>query len=218
MRTWLAICILAVSAVAGAIARADAAGSVTFKWSATPIVTMALTPNYALGFGTVPAVFGAQPSPVPGPGSCFQGCAVDFGPVLAGDDYLYKYATHLNVTTNDAAGFDVYGEGAADFTNQADGSTYTLSQTLYYLPSTSGSTSDLNTGYSPSLPFYKTAGAVSGGGPGTPPTITYTTYPLPTYSSSAASADYYIDYQLKVPSAATNGPYYVWIVYTVVAK
>ena len=112
---------------------------------------------------------------------------------------------------------NVYGEGAADFTNTGDGSTQSLNQALYYLPSSASG--DTNTGFSPSLPFYQTTGTVSGNSFGTAPSITYATYPSPmAQTTSAATADLYYDYQLHVPGAATGGQYYVWIVYTVVAK
>ncbi|MHB8147646.1 MAG: hypothetical protein ACYDGM_10365, partial [Vulcanimicrobiaceae bacterium] len=96
-------------------------------------------------------------------------------------------------------------------------STQALNQTLYYLNSTSGSPADSNTGFSPGLPFYKTAGTVTGNGQFTTPSIAYTTYPAPIAADAAAIGDFYYDYQMKVPSTATNGLYYVWIVYTVVA-
>ena len=220
MRAWigsLAIAILIAAAAWCPATASSATSSVTLKWYGQAVVKFSLTPNYASGYGTVKAVFGTQPTPAPGPDACLAGCAVDFGGVMGGIDYLYKYAAHLNIQTNDVSGVNVYGEGAADFTNTGDGSTQVLNQTLYYLPSVASG--DTNTGFSPSLPFYQTAGSVSGNSFGTAPTITYATYPSPmAQTSSAATADLYYDYQLKVPGAATGGQYYVWIVYTVVAK
>src|SRR5579862_9010232 len=68
--------------------------SATVKWSTQAIVHMSLTPNYFTGFGQVKAVFGAQPTPTHGPnaGPGVGAGDVDFGNILAGDDYLYKYA------------------------------------------------------------------------------------------------------------------------------
>lgn len=220
MRTWFGFSILVALLAGAAVSRsyAQSTATVTANWSATPVVKFVLTPNYASGFGTVKAVFGTQPAPAPGGGACLDGCAIDFGNVLSGTDYLYKYAAHLNVQTNDANGVNVYGEGAADFYNQTDGTAVTLDQALYYLTSTSGG-SDPNTGFSASLPFYRTSGSVSGNSFATAPTIAYTTYPAPLASTASSStADLYYDYQLKVPAMATSGAYYVWIVYTVVAK
>lgn len=223
--------VLAVIVAIATLAPASAStnGSATVKWYATDVVDMSLTPNYATGYGTVKAVFGTQPTPAPGGAACYQSCAVDFGPVLGGTDYLYKYAAHINVQTNDPSGFTLYGEGAADFYNNTDGTSQFLNQSVYYLPSTSGGT-DSNTGFSASLPFYKTSstsvtqGSLALGSPGT---ISYTSCTRANSSgcpssyiasSASAIADLYYDYQLKVPSAATGGTYYVWIVYTVVAK
>ena len=193
-------------------------GNVAANWYAQAYAKVALTPNYSSGYGTVLATFGTQPNPSPGPGACLQGCAIDFGTVLAGDDYLYKFAAHVNIQTNDIDGVNLYGEGAADFFNQNDSTTLPLNTAVYYLPSTSGG-SDSNTGFSPAFPFYKTAGTVTNNSFGTAPTITYASYPAPMASTvNANTTDLYYDYQLKIPVTATSGSYYVWIVYTVVPK
>ncbi|HEY9181257.1 MAG TPA: hypothetical protein VIO32_11100 [Candidatus Baltobacteraceae bacterium] len=218
MRTWFGTAIL-VALLAGEAAPSSAqtAPTIDTNWNTTPVVKLVLTPNYTSGYGPVKAIFGAQPTPAPAGGACLQGCAIDFGTVLAGTDYLYKYAAHLNIKTNDGNGVNVYGEGAADFYNQNDATSQSLSTTLYYLPSVLSG--DTNTGFSASLPFYKTSGTVSGNSFATAPTITYATYPSPmTATSSANTSDLYYDYQLKVPPAATTGAYYVWVVYTVVPK
>jgi hypothetical protein len=213
----------AIAAMALAVAllprAADATvktGVTTVKWYSQARVNVTLTPNYYPGYGSVKATFGAQPAPTTGPDSAAG--AVDFGPVLSGAQYIYKYAVHVNVQTTSSAGFDLYGEGAADFYNQADGSSQTLSSTLFYVPSTSGSPADSNTGFSPGYPFYRTAGMVTGGSFSVPPTIAYTTYPAPIASTSAENQDFYYDYELKVPPAATAGAYFVWVVYTVMAQ
>jgi hypothetical protein len=193
-------------------------GNVGTNWYAQAFAKIALTPNYSSGFGPILATFGTAPSPSPQSGACLQGCAVDFGTVIAGDDYLYKFATHINIQTNDVNGVNLYGEGAADFFNQNDSSTLPLNTTVYYLPSTSGG-ADANTGFSPAFPFYKTAGTVSGNSFSTAPSITYTAFPAPIAATmSAVTSDLYYDYQLKIPVTATTGAYYVWIVYTVVPK
>lgn len=220
MRAWigsLTIAILIALSVSPAAA-SSSNGSVTVKWYEQAVVKFALTPNYSSGYGTVKAAFGAQPAPAPGSGACLQGCAIDFGNVLAGSDYLYKYAAHLNIQTNDVNGVNIYGEGAADFYNQNDASSVSLNQAVYYLASTSGGT-DSNTGFSAAYPFYRTSAAVSGNTYGTAPTVTYSTYPAPiAFTSSSAASDFYYDYQMKVPPTATTGAYFVWIVYTVVPK
>ncbi|MHB8148417.1 MAG: hypothetical protein ACYDGM_14305, partial [Vulcanimicrobiaceae bacterium] len=153
---------MAAAAALGPAGAAAPSGPVSIKWHAQAIVNVTLTSNYASGYGAVKAVFGTQPAPTHGPDATGPGTPVDFGSVLAGSTYLYKYAAHVNVVTNSSTGFDLYGEGAADFFNTADSSTQALNQTLYYLNSTSGSPADSNTGFSPGLPFYKTAGTVTG--------------------------------------------------------
>lgn len=199
-------------------------GTITEKWMASALVKIALTPNYNAGFGQVPATIGTQPAPTHGPDASLNGGSVDFGNVLAGKNYIYKYAAHLNVQSNSPTGVYVYGEGAADFVcnsncNSSGGggiTTIPLNEAIYYL--TSVASGDTNTGFSASTPFFKTGGMVTNNSYGTTPTITYTTYPAPIAQSSIANSDFYWDYQMKVPINAANGNYYVWIVYTVVAK
>ncbi len=218
LRAWWTTFIFVAAAAIATIAPAGAqsTGSAVVKWYTSAVVQIALTPNYANGYGTVKAVFGTQPTPSPGTGACLSGCAVDFGMVQAGVQYLYKYAAHLNVTTNDTAGFNVYAEGAANFTDGA-GNAMTLNQALYYVPSVASG--DTNNGFSAGYPFQVTSGTTSGPpNPSTPPTIAYMTYPAAVYSSTTQNGDVYQDYEMKVPPSANASNYYVWIVYTVVAK
>ena len=221
MRAWIGSIAIATAAILAVTLPAEASsatGNVTVQWYAQAVVKMALTPNYASGCGTVKAVFGSQPAPAAPPQGCMAGGPIDFGGILAGTNYLYKYASHLSTQTNDVNGLNIYGEGAADFLNTADGTSTPLNQALYYLTSTSGG-ADTNTGFSPSFPFYRTTNAVAGNSFSTTPTISYTSYPSPIASTMTGGiSDLYYDYQLKVPPLATNGQYYVWIVYTVVPK
>jgi hypothetical protein len=195
-------------------------GTTKVEWHVTPTVNVVLTPNYYTGYGAVPAEFGTQPTPTHGPGATAVGQGtVDFGTTLAGKTYLYKYAAQLTVTSNDSSGFLVYGEATAALVNSTDGTTYPVSQALFYLPS--GATSDSNNGFSPALPFQTTTNSVSGGNndvANEPPSISYSAYPNPIALSSTEDGDFYYDYEFKVPSTATNGNYYVWIVYTVVGQ
>jgi hypothetical protein len=198
-----------------------ATGSVNAQWRVLPTVNVVLTPNYYTGYGSVQAVFGTQPAPTHGPGATGVGAGtVDFGTAIAGTTYLYKYAAHLAVTTNDGSGFVVYGEAATQLLNNSDGSAYSINSALYYL--NSGATSDSNTGFSPALPFQQATGAVSGGGDsvGTPASIAYSGNPAssPLATSTSETGNYYYDYEFKVPFNATNGNYYVWIVYTVIGQ
>jgi hypothetical protein len=221
MGGWLlAAALFAVAlALAGPRALAATTGPVVVKWATAAHVAIIITPNYVNGFGQVVATIGTQPAPTHGPNAVLGGGTVDFGNIEAGKNYLYKYATHLNVASNDANGVDVYGEGAAAFTNNTDHSTVPVSQAVYFLNSTSGSPADPNTGYSPGTPFQQTGGMVAGGGyAGPPATITYGAYPSPIAQSMVENADFYWDFQLKPPPTATSGQYFIWIVYTVVAK
>lgn len=214
MRTWLTAFLVWTAALAAAVVPAHAAssGNAVVQWYTSAIVQVSLTPNYTTGYGTVKAVFGTQPTPAPGSSACLSGCSVDFGTVQAGSQYLYKYAAHLNVQSNDTAGFNVYGEGAADFSD-GSGNTMPLGQTLFYVPSSASG--DTNNGFTAGYPFSVTSGTV---GAGTPPTISYTVYPSPIYSSATSNGDVYQDYEMKVPATANPSTYYVWIVYTVVAR
>ena len=208
---WMALA-LASASLAPAVA-ATTNGPVPVQWFANKIVKFNLTPNYASGFGTIKATFGVPPPPAPGPNALFQSGSVDFGTVQQGNDYLYRYAAHVNVQTN-APGFSLYAEGTADFTGTGanTGNSLPLGQTIYWLSSTSGG-GDSNSGYSPSVAFQKTA---VGGTSYNNPVIPYGAYPAPALVSSSASADYYFDYQLKLPPTASLGTYYVYVVYTVV--
>jgi hypothetical protein len=196
---------------------------VNIDWNTQALIKITLTPNYTSGFGQVPAVIGTQPAPTHGPNATLGGGSIDFGSVEAGKNYLYKYAAHLNVVSNAATGVNVYGEGAADFSLDSGGGSIPIADTLYYLTSTSGSPADPNTGFSPSVAFQKTGGVVSGGTyTSSSASISYCNpgcvYPSPIATSSTEDADFYWDYQLKVPATAATGDYFVWIVYTVVAK
>lgn len=214
---------LALTANPRALA-ANPTAPITVKWKTQAFVSIKLFVNYATGYGQVPAVIGTQPAPTHGPdANCANatptaGCSVDFGKVVTGENYLYKYAVHLNVVSTSATGVDVYGEGAADFFNTADSSSLPISASVYWLNSTSGSPIDTNTGFSAATPFLKTGGMVTNNGQFTIPSIAYMTYPAPISQSSVANSDFYYDYQLKIPATATSGLYYVWIVYTVVGK
>jgi len=59
---------------------------------------------------------------------------------------------------------------------------------------------------------------VSNNGQFTTPSITYTSFPAPIGTSSTPNGDFFYDYVLSVPPAATNGLYFVWVVYTVVPQ
>jgi hypothetical protein len=213
--------IFAATAMMLVFSPADAlapSGNINVEWHQFPVISFTLIPNYVTpGYGAVLATFGTQPAPTHGPGAP---ATVDFGTTIGGDTYLYKYAAHIKVTTNDPSGFLVYGEAAVSLTNNSNGQVYP-GQYLYYLPS--GASSDSNTGFTPGLPFYVTSGSVSGStadAVGTGPQIAYTIYPNPIAQSPVANNDFYYDYQFKAPNVAAGagGNFYLWIVYTVVGE
>ncbi|HTU80481.1 MAG TPA: hypothetical protein VMF61_00035 [Candidatus Acidoferrales bacterium] len=220
-RVWFVVAALIAAAFAIAKPHPSVAAvnsTVNVKWNTEAIVTMTLTPNYYTGFGQVPAKIGTQPAPTHGPNAVAGGGSVDFGDVLAGTNYLYKYAVQLNVSSTDSNGVNLYGEGAADFFNQTNSTTIPISSAVYWLTSTSGTPADTNTGFSAAVPFQKTAGMVSGGSFSVPATIAYTVYPSPIQSTAGGNANFYFDYQLHVPPTAAQGDYFVWIVYTAIGK
>ncbi len=194
-----------------------APSNVTTKWNAQPIIKLSLTPNYASGYGAIKAVIGTQPSPTHGPNA--TGVAqgdVDFGTVSSGTSYIYHFAAHVNVTSNDPNGFSLFGQGAADFQQTSGSGTMSTSQTLYYVSSTSGGT-DSNTGFTSGIPFSNASSGVSAFSYSVAPTIS-PPYGSPIATSMTANNDFYYDYELKVPATATTGLYYMWVVYTAVAR
>lgn len=193
---------------------APAASNVTIEWHGQMLVSMTVTPNYTAGYGAILSKFGGGvQTPLAGPGAP---AAVDFGSVLSGDSYLYKFAAHVNVSTNDPGGFNLYGEGTADFIAVSTGGNAPLSSTLFYVNSVP-SGNDTNNGFNaPAYPFAKTAAPVT---PGTPPTINYGgAYPTPISTSNTPFADFYEDYLLKVPPTSIAASYAIWVVYTVVPQ
>lgn len=209
---WMVVA-FAIASLTPAAAQSVSNQNINVKWYAAYVVHFTLTPNYAAGFGTILATFGPPGTPAPGPNASFQGGSVDFGTVKQGNSYLYRYAAHVNVTSN-APGLNVYAEGTADFTGTGSnaGNSLPINQTIYYLQSTTGG-GDPNTGFSPSTPFLKTTQT---GASYNNPNITYTSYPAPAYVAGSGNVDYYFDYQLKLPSNASLGAYYVYVAYTVV--
>lgn len=191
--------------------------NVTTKWNTQAVIKLSLTPNYATGYGAVKAVIGTQPAPTHGPDATGVGLGdVDFGTVASGTSYIYKFAAHVNVTSNDPSGFSLFGQGAADFQQTAGSGTMSTSQTLYYVNSVPSGT-DANTGFSSGIPFSNAVSGVSAFSYTLAPTIA-PPYGMPIATSITANNDFYYDYELKVPPTATTGLYYLWVVYTAVAR
>ena len=64
--------------------------------------SLALTPNFNVGFGPVPSVAAGNrlPSPAPGPNATLDGGNIDFGTVSPGLDYYYRYGMELAISAS----------------------------------------------------------------------------------------------------------------------
>jgi hypothetical protein len=198
-----------------AFAAAQTDGSAQLKYKINATVHASVVPNYQTGFGPSSANSGQGSGSTPAPGSSavLDGGNVDFGTVVVGYSYLYKYAAQVSVTTNDSAGFIVYGEGATDL-NSSSG-TFPLANTLFWLPSNS-SNNDFTS--ATSFESTTTGTAVSGGAGG----ITYSGAPPASAmiwsspTSGTQSRGY--DYELRLSSALPTSTFNVYIVYTVIGN
>ncbi|HEY0614451.1 MAG TPA: hypothetical protein VGC96_07410 [Candidatus Elarobacter sp.] len=200
-------------------ARAAFTGSAQLNYKILPTVKAQVIPNYASGFGPTGGM-GSGATPAPGPGAVLNGGTVDFGNVIVGFQYLYKYAAQISVQTNDSAGFVVYGEGATDFNGSAPvpaPPTLPIFQTLYWLQSNVS-----NTPFSPASSFNKTNGSAIGGGAGgidysgvggvpSPMSVVWS-------SHTAGNLVQGYDYQLRLSGAVPTSQFNVYIVYTVIGN
>ncbi|HTW83018.1 MAG TPA: hypothetical protein VMD91_02985 [Candidatus Sulfotelmatobacter sp.] len=199
------------------LARAATVGSAQLDYKVLPYVHASVTPNYASGFGVAGIStngLGSGTTPANGSTAVLDGGQVDFGNVVVGYNYLYKYAAQVNVNTNDPSGFIVYAEGATDlFTPSA--STSPLFQTLFWLPSSSG-----NTAFSSATSFNKTAGTPIGvngvngityGGAPSSASVVWT-------SGASGSLSQGFDYELRPNGSMAISQFNVYIVYTVIGN
>lgn len=213
--TALALAMLCASAAAPAYAATPSSNDgVVVKYKTTPVLTLAVTPNYASGYGAYRAQLGTGTTSTVQTGSLAPG-AIDFGSVYQGAVYLYKYAAHVQIKGNTA--YSLYGEGSADLTGYsgaATGQTMSLAQSLFWLTSTSGGT-DPNTGFSPATAFMPTT--VAGSSYDNPTISPYTPSSSPVYTSTG-SGDLYYDFQLHLPATVSTGSYSVYVVYTAVPQ
>ena len=210
---------LLLTAATTALASAASLGSAQIKYKINPTVRAQVIPNYASGFGPIGGL-GSGSTPAVGAGAVLGGGTVDFGNVVVGYQYLYKYAAQLSVQTNDAAGFIVYGEGATDLNGSnpvPTPATFPLAQTLFWLIS-----SGTNSPFSPAHTFNRTSGAAIAGGAGgidysgvggSPP-------PLAMIWSNATSGNVSqgYDYQLRLSGTIPASQFNVYIVYTVIGN
>ncbi|HEX3468523.1 MAG TPA: hypothetical protein VHT05_10625 [Candidatus Elarobacter sp.] len=199
------------------IAQGAFSGSAQLNYKILPTVKAQIVPNFASGFGPQGGL-GSGSTPTPGPNAVLSGGTVDFGNVVVGYQYLYKYAAQISVQTNDTAGFVVYGEGATDLNGSnpvPSPATFPIFSTLYWLPSSSG-----NTPFSPATSFNKTSGTPIGANgqngisyAGAPPSSS-SVWSSPT----AGNLTQGFDYELRLPGAIPASQFNVYIVYTVIGN
>jgi hypothetical protein len=195
-------------------------GSAQLNYKILPTVKAQVIPNYLSGFGPTGGL-GSGATPTPGPSAVLNGGTVDFGNVVVGYQYLYKYAAQVKVQTNDAAGFVVYGEGATDLNGSnpvPSPATYPIFSTLFWLPSSAS-----NSPFSPATSFNKTMSTPIGvngvngidysGVGGTPPAMSAV------WSSPiAGNLVQGFDYELRLSGAMPASQFNVYIVYTVIGN
>ena len=194
-------------------------GSAKLTYKVLPTVKAQVIPNYAAGYGPQGGL-GSGATPTPGPNAVANGGTVDFGNVVVGYQYIYKYAAQVNVQTNDTAGFVVYAEGATDLNGSnpvPSPATYPIFSTLYWLPSNSS-----NSPFSPAQSFNKTNGTPIAGGAngidysgsgGVPPAMS-----VVWTNSTAGSVTQGYDYELRLSGAMPASQFNVYIVYTVIGN
>jgi hypothetical protein len=206
------------SSPASAAGSAAGYGSVELKWHSTPIITLAITPNYQSGYGPQGGA-GSGSTPAPGAGASLGAGVVDFGTqVVQGYAYLYKYAVQAAVMTNDGSGFTVYAEGQTDIQDNTAGGTIPISQTLYWLKTSSG-----NTPFSSATPFEATTspscgvGCIAYGG-APPPSAVVWQYGSSTLGQPSNTLNQGFDYQLRLYSSPPADNFSVYIVYTAVGN
>jgi hypothetical protein len=200
-------------------ASTTAQGSAQINYKIMPSIKAQVVPNYQSSFGPTGGL-GSGSTPAAGPSAVLGGGTVDFGSVVVGYEYLYKYAAQVSVQTNDAAGFVVYGEGATDLNGSAPvpvPATWPLQQTLFWLVSSAS-----NTAFSPASAFNKTTTGVPVGvngsnginyGAGAPsPASMIWSNP----SSGNLSQGY--DYELRLSGSIPISQFNVYIVYTVIGN
>ncbi|GAC1621282.1 MAG: hypothetical protein NVS4B13_12050 [Candidatus Elarobacter sp.] len=198
---------------------AGALGSAQLKYKVLPTLKAQVVPNYQSGFGPSGGL-GSGLTPAVGPNAFLQGGTVDFGNVVVGYQYLYRYAAQVNVQTNDSAGFVVYGEGATDLNGSnpvPTPATYPIFSTLYWLPANAS-----NSPYTAATSFNRTTGApLAGGANG----IDYSGVggvpsPMSVVWSSMTSGNLVqgFDYQLRLSGAVPPSQFNVYIVYTVIGN
>jgi hypothetical protein len=195
-------------------------GSAQLNYKILPTVKAQVIPNYLSGFGPTGGL-GSGQTPAVGPGALLDGGTVDFGNVVVGYQYLYKYAAQVKVQTNDSAGFVVYGEGATDLNGSnpvPSPATYPIFSTLFWLPSNAS-----NSPFTPATSFNKTNGnpigpnGVNGidySGVGGVPQAMSAVWSSPIAGNLVEG----FDYELRLSGTMPPSQFNVYIVYTVIGN
>jgi hypothetical protein len=208
----LGLALAATFASAGS-SDAQSNGAAKASWHVMPSINASVTPNYQTGFGPQGGT-GSGSTPAPGSSAVLNGGYVDFGTVVAGYQYIYKYAAQLQVKTNDASGFKVFAEGTSEFIGSSN--TLPMNQVLFWMLTGSG-----NTPYSAATPFQttNTTGDIPTNGGNN---VTFTNGPPATtliYSSNAqGTSTQGFDYQIRVPDTVAADTFTAIVVYTAVAN
>ncbi len=214
----IALVAIAVASASPTSVQAQATnGSVRVLYHVPPSINMTLTTNYQTGFGPQGGS-GSGSTPSPGPGT--SSGAIDFGTVVQGYNYLYKYAAQVAVQTNDVNGFVLFAEGTSDFD-----ASFPLQNSLFWLSSSSSNTP--YTGPPAAHSFQKTLSPVTygsgsasinygGASPGASAQIWQ--YNGSTIGLPGGNASQGYDYVLDVPSTTNISSYSIYVVYTAVAS
>lgn len=188
---WAALVISASAAFAAQY------GSAQTTWKALPIINLSLTPNYSGGYGPQGGA-GSGATPAPGPSAAPSAGYIDFGGVVQGYQYLYKYAVQVTVQSNDPLGFQVYANGATDLQGDSGG-TWPINQTLFWLPSSAG-----NSAFSGATSFQAA-----------PANSVVWSYPT---TAGAPGANQGYDYELRLTTPINVDRFNVTIQYTAVGN
>lgn len=220
-RSFVGIATIALAAIAAPAlpAYAQVNGSVHVSYKIPPSVNLTITPNFQSGFGPQGGA-GSGSTPAVGGSASLKGGAVDFGTVVQGYNYLYKYAAEVSVATNDSTGFQLFAEGATDFDT-----TFPIQNALYWMISGTGNTPF--TGAPAAHGFQKTAFPVTGSGsttginytPSIPPGAALVwQYGGPTLSLAGGAAVQDYDFKLNVPASTNISTFSLYVVYTAVVQ
>ncbi len=132
------------------------------------------------------------------PSSAPSGGFIDFGGVVQGYQYLYKYAVQVNVTSNDPLGFQVFADGATDLRGDLGG-TWPINQTLFWLVSGPG-----NSPFSAANSFQAA-----------PATALVWSYPT---NATGAGVNQGFDYELRLTTPINEDRFNVNVQYTAVGN